>query len=88
MMQSAKMGMATLNYLGRTERVRPEPGHPYQQRPVNAVQSETRRRSSQSDVELMTEEQILGFKPAPRPKQVGDKFRARAGPQTSIQMMR
>jgi hypothetical protein len=45
MMQSAKMGMATLNHLGRTER---------------AVQSKTRRRSSQSDVELMTEEQILG----------------------------
>ena len=59
MMQSAKMGMATLNHLGRTER---------------AVQSKTRRRSFQSDVELMTEEQILGFKPAPRPKQVGDEI--------------
>jgi hypothetical protein len=54
-----------LNDLHRTEQARPEPGHPYQQRPVTAAQSKTRRRAPQSDAELMTEKQVLGFKPAP-----------------------
>jgi hypothetical protein len=31
------------------------------------------RVTPQSDVELMTEKQILGFKPAPRLEQVGDE---------------
>jgi hypothetical protein len=31
-----------LNDLHRTERARPEPGHPYQQRPVTAAQLKTR----------------------------------------------
>ena len=61
-----------LNHLGRTEQARPEPGHPYQQRPVTAAQSKTRRCLPPSDVELLTEKQILGFKPAPRLEQVGD----------------
>jgi hypothetical protein len=32
-----------------------------------------RGRSSQSDVELMAEKKVLGFKPAPRFEQIGDK---------------
>ena len=34
-----------LNHLGRAEQAWPEPGHPYQQRPITAVQSNTRRRT-------------------------------------------
>ena len=60
----AKDGLR-LDDLCRTEQARPEPGHPYQQRPVTAAQSRTRRRAPQGDAELMTEKQVLGFKPAP-----------------------
>jgi hypothetical protein len=60
----AKDGLR-LNDLCRTEQARPEPGHPYHQRPVTAAQSDTRRRTPQGDTELMTEKQALGFKPAP-----------------------
>src|SRR6266699_5676148 len=62
-----------LNNAGRTEQARPEPGHPYQQRPVTAAQSRTRRRMPQGDAELMTEEQVLGFKPARRLEEVNDE---------------
>jgi hypothetical protein len=37
------------------------------------VQPQTRRRSPQCDVELMTEKQVLGFKPASRLEDVGDE---------------
>jgi hypothetical protein len=69
-----------LNHLGRTEQARPEPGHPYQQRPVTAAQSKTRRCLPQSDVEL-----ILAFKPAPRLEQVGDEHPERVQ-ETSLSM--
>jgi hypothetical protein len=59
-----------LNNAGRTEQARPKLGHPYQQRPVTAAQSRTRRRMPQGDAELMTEKQVLGFNPAPRLEQV------------------
>ena len=52
--------------------------NPYQQRPVTATQSKARRCSPQSDVELMTEKQVLGLKPAPRLEQVGDEHSERA----------
>jgi hypothetical protein len=45
--------------------------------PVTAAQSKTRRRLPQSDVELMTEKQVLGFKPAPRLEHVGDEHSER-----------
>jgi hypothetical protein len=54
-----------LNDPCRTEQARPEPGHPYQQRPITAAQLDTKRRTPQGDTELMTEKQVLGFKPAP-----------------------
>src|SRR6266404_4304774 len=66
-----------LNDLGRTEQARPEPGHPYQQRPVTAAQSKTRRRTPQGDAELITEKQVLGLKEAPRLEQVGDEHSER-----------
>jgi hypothetical protein len=59
--------------LGRAEQARPEPSHPYQQRPVNAAQSKTRRRTPQGDAELMTEKQVFGLKPTSRLEQVGDE---------------
>ncbi len=62
-----------LNHLGRAKQARPEPCHPYQQCPVNPAQSKTRRRMPQCDVDLMTEEKVLGLKPAPRLEQVGDE---------------
>jgi hypothetical protein len=55
-----------LYYPGQTEQARPEPNHPYQQCPITAAQPQTRRRSPQCDVELMTEKQVLGFHPASR----------------------
>jgi hypothetical protein len=48
-----------LNDLDRTDQVRLKPDHPYQQRPVTAAQSKARRCLPQSDVELMTEKQVL-----------------------------
>jgi hypothetical protein len=55
-----------LNHLGHTEEARPELGYQYEERPVTAAQSKTRWDPPQGDVELVTEKQILGFKPAPR----------------------
>ena len=55
------------------EQAGPEPHHPHQQRPVTTVQPQTRRRSPQSDIELMTEKQVLGFEPASRLEDVGDE---------------
>ena len=66
-----------LNDLDRTEQTRPEPRHQYEQGPVTAAQSKTRGRPPQGNVELMTEKQILGFKPAPRLEQVGDEHSER-----------
>ena len=55
-----------LNHLGDAAQVRPEPGHPYEQRAITAMQPKTRRCPPHSDRELMAEKQILGLKPAPR----------------------
>jgi len=48
-------------------------GSAIQQRPVTAAWSEARRCLPQSDVELMTEKQVLSFKPASRLEYVGDE---------------
>ena len=55
----------------------PQPSHPYQQCPIRPAQPKTRRRTSRSDVELMTEKKVLSFKPAPRLEHVGDKHSKR-----------
>ena len=66
-----------LNHLDRTNKTRPEPDHPYEQREIAAAQSKTRSCPPQSDGKLMAEKQILSFKPAPRLEQVGDKHSER-----------
>jgi hypothetical protein len=66
-----------LNDLRRTEQARPEPGHPDQQGPITAAQPKTRRRTPQGDAELMAKEQVLGYKPASRHKQVDDEHSER-----------
>ena len=62
-----------LHHLDRTNKARPEPGHPCEQRAISTAQSETRWCPPQSDGKLMAEKQILSFKPAPRFEQVGYK---------------
>ena len=57
-----------LNQLSHAQQARPEPGHGDEQGTVTAAKSKTRWCSPQSDVELMTEKQILSFKPGPRPE--------------------
>ena len=66
-------GLLGESRINRTEQARPETGHPYQQSAVNAVQSKTRRRPPQRNIELMAEKQILGFKPTPRREQISDE---------------
>jgi hypothetical protein len=66
-----------LNHLGRADQARPEPGHPYQQRPITAAQSKTRRPTPQGDAELMTEKQVFGLKPTSRLEPVGDEHSER-----------
>jgi hypothetical protein len=55
-----------LNYLGHVKQIRPEPGHPYEKRAIITIESKTRWGLPQSNGELMTEKQILSFKPGPR----------------------
>ena len=57
-----------LNDMRRTEQAWAEPGQPHHQGPVTATQSKARRRTPQGDAELMTKEQVLGFKSARRLK--------------------
>jgi hypothetical protein len=40
--------------------------------PITTPQLKTWKSSPQGDVELMTEKEVLDFKPAPRLEQVGD----------------
>ena len=60
-----------LHHLDRTNKARPKPGHPYEQRAIATAQSKTRWCPPQSDGKLVAEKQILSFKPAPRLEQVG-----------------
>jgi len=62
-----------LNDARQTEQAWPEPSHPYQQGPVTPAKSPMARRMPEGDIELMPEKEVLDFKPAPRPEQVGDK---------------
>jgi len=65
-----------LNHPRRAEQARPEPRHPDQQRPSLP---RSRRRSGArlkaiGNTELMTKEQVFGYKPAPRLEQVDDEY--------------
>ncbi len=61
------------NHQSRTKQARPKLGHPYKHRAITAAQSKTRWCPPQCNIELMTEKQILGFKPAPRLEQGDDE---------------
>jgi hypothetical protein len=50
-----------------------QPTHPHQQRAIAAPQRQTCWSLSQSDIELMTEKEDLGFKPPSRLEQTDDK---------------
>jgi hypothetical protein len=63
-----------LNYLRHTEQSWPQPNHPYEQYPITTAQSKARPGTPQGDAELMTEKQVLGFKPATRLEQGRDKY--------------
>jgi hypothetical protein len=58
---------------GYVEQTGPNPRHPYQQRPITAVQPQPRRRSPQCDVKLMMKKQVLGFQPASRLENVDNE---------------
>src|SRR5712691_11681174 len=62
-----------LHHLHLTNQTRPEPCHPNYQRSVTAVHAKTGRCSPQSTVELVAEEQVLVFQPAPRLEQVDNE---------------
>ncbi|HEX9870030.1 MAG TPA: hypothetical protein VGC99_15835 [Candidatus Tectomicrobia bacterium] len=66
-----------LNHLDCTKKTRPKPGHPYEQCAITATQLETRWCPPQSYGQLVAEKQILSFKPAARPKQVGHEHSER-----------
>src|SRR5262249_49907048 len=66
----AKNGLR-LNDLRRTEQARPELGHPAAPGHCRAVEGEVAHAAS--DAELMAEEQVLDFKPAPRLEEVEEK---------------
>jgi hypothetical protein len=58
---------------GYDEQTGPHLRHPYQQRPITAVQPQPRRRSPQCDVKLMMKKQVLGFQPASRLENVDNE---------------
>src|SRR4030088_758871 len=60
------------NDTGQTEQARPQPARPSQQRAITGPQPQTWRSVPQGDVQLMTEKQVLGFKPASRLEQIGE----------------
>jgi hypothetical protein len=66
-----------LNHLGRIKQAWPELGDPYKQCAITAAKSKTSWRPPQGDVELMSEKQVLGFKPPPRLEQIKDEHSER-----------
>ena len=63
-----------LNNPGHNEQAWPSPSHPHQQRSVTPTQPQTMRCPPQGNIELMSQEEILDFKPSARPEQVDDKL--------------
>jgi len=55
-----------LNNTSQTEQAWPEPCHPREQRPVTTTQMQTLGCTSQGNIELMSKEKVLDFKPAAR----------------------
>ena len=61
-----------LHHLDNVNKVRPEPDQTHQQCALEPSQTEARWYPPQRDVQLETEQQILGFQPPARLEQVGD----------------
>src|SRR5215831_10381040 len=55
-----------LNHARQAEQVWPEPCHPDHECSISSAQPETMRSVPHHDIELMTQIQVLDFKPAPR----------------------
>jgi hypothetical protein len=66
-----------LNHLDRTKKEGPEPNDPNQQGPVTVAEQKARRHPPQCDVQLMTENDVLGFKSTARLEQVGNEHSER-----------
>jgi hypothetical protein len=62
-----------LNNSGQTDQGRPHSSHPNHQGPVTCPQPETWRGPPQRNIELMTQKEVLDFKPATRLEQIGYK---------------
>jgi hypothetical protein len=62
-----------LHNSSQSQQVWPAPHHPDYQDPVTPPQPHTFRRSSQDNAQLMTQKEVLKFKPASRLEQIGDK---------------
>jgi hypothetical protein len=62
-----------LNHAGQTQQAWPEPSHPDQQCTVTPPKPQAVRCTPQGNIELMSEKEVLDFKPLPRPKQVSEK---------------
>jgi hypothetical protein len=62
-----------LYHLDRVNKARPKPDHPNAGSLITAVRSQPGKRPPHRDIQLMSEKQILGLKPAPRLEQVGDE---------------
>jgi hypothetical protein len=60
-----------LNDAGQSEQTRPPSGHPNHQDTVTCPKPDTSWGSPQGDVELMTQKEVLDFKPAWWLEQIG-----------------
>jgi len=63
------------NNLDRAEKAWPEPSKPDQQRPVTAVEPDTRRPPPQRHIKLMAKDEVLGFKARARLEAIDDDDR-------------
>ena len=66
-----------LHNSSQDQQVWPEPRHPNHQGPVTPPQPQALRRSPQGNIELMTQKEVLNFKPASRLEQIRDKSQTR-----------
>jgi hypothetical protein len=60
-----------VNNSGQTDQARPHSGHPNHQDSVTCRQPETSRGPPQGDVDVMTQKEVLDFKPATRLEPIG-----------------
>ena len=68
-----------MNNAGQTEQARPRSDHPNHQGTVTCAKPDTLWGSPQGDVELMTQKEVLDFKPAWWLEQIGYEGKHRIG---------